>query len=337
MNHKILSAIKFTVFLGIGIFLLWLAVRGQDLNRIWEASKEANFTWLGLSILLGFICLFIRALRWNLLIQPLGYRPRTINTFFAVLTGYFANLAFPRLGEVSKCGVLNKYEKIPIDRLLGTMIVERSFDMLALLILLFVIVIFQFHVLGDFINTSLMPSLKGKLGNAGDMLLYIGIVSGIAILLLTLFRKPLTKLKFIRKVISLFMGIWQGITSVKNLQHVWIFMLETILIWVFYFLMAYVGFFAFKETQHLDLWAGLSVLVFGSLGFVVPVQGGIGAYHYMASKTLIAYGIAPDAALAYAFLLHGAQTLMMIFFGFVSLILLPLVNKNHERPIKTDA
>lgn len=337
MNQKLLTVLKFTIFLGIGIFLLWLAVKGQDLNRILEASKTANFTWIAFSMLLGFSCLFIRALRWNLLIRPLNYQPRIINTFFAVLTGYFANLAFPRLGEVSKCGVLNKYEKIPIDRLLGTMIVERSFDMLALLVLLITIVIFQFHVLGDFINSNLLPSLKGKMGGAGRLLLYASVVFGLALIFIILLRKKLIKLKIIQKLIGLFKGIWHGIKSVKELKSVWAFLFQTILIWVLYFLMAYVGFYAFSATRHLSLWAGLAVLVFGSLGFVVPVQGGIGAYHYMASKTLIAYGIASDEALAYAFLLHGAQTIMMIFFGFVSLILLPLVNKKHEESIPTDA
>ncbi len=330
MSKKILNFLKYLLFLAAGLLLLWLAARGQDFQRIREAFLHANYWWVGLSALLSVLSHIFRALRWKLLIEPIGFKPRFANTFFAVMTGYFANLALPRLGEVTKCGVLNKYEKIPVDKLLGTMIVERAFDFLTMLLLLVLVLLFQFHLFSDFLNKYVWAPMGEKLGQTGHLGWIVLLCFGLVLGLLFWFRKPLSRNVVFQKGWQFAKGIWHGIASVRDLQRTGLFAFYTLAIWGLYLSMAWVVFYAFPETSHLGFWPAMSILVFGSIGMVAPVQGGIGAFHFMASRTLVVYGIAAEPALAYAFLNHGASTLTLIVLGFVSLILLPLTNRERQ-------
>ena len=334
MKTKILTFLKFSLFLAFGGLLLWLAVAGQDIEQVKTSLKEANYSWVALSIVLGLLSHISRAIRWNMLITPLGYQPKLYNTFFAVMIGYFANLAIPRLGEVTKCGVLKKYENIPVNRLLGTMIVERSVDLITLILILVLVVITQFELLNQLFMDLIFQPLSEKVAN--NFIWMIVIIGSLLlpVVLIFVFIARIRKTAIYMKVTDLLIGMWEGIKSIKQMENKFLFLFHSVLIWGLYFLMAYVCFFAMEATDHLGLMAGLSVLAFGSIGMVAPVQGGIGAYHLMVRETLKLYGIAEAAAVSFAFLIHGAQTFILILFGFISLILLPILNKKTDETVE---
>ena len=333
MKKQLLTYLKFGLFLAFGGLLLYLAVRGQDIDKIKEAFRQANYSWVALSMLLGVISHISRTIRWNMLIRPLGYKPKFYNTFFAVMIGYFANIAFPRLGEVSKCGILNKYEKIPVNKLLGTMIVERSMDLLSLIAVFVFLIIFQFGKLSSFLDEYIFSPLYSKV--TGNWLFLVAFVLGLLLLLLLviIFFNRIKRFPFYIKVSELIIGMWQGIKSVRDIQNKGAFIFHSIFIWVMYFAMTYVVFFALDGTAELGFWAALAVFVMGSIGMVAPAPGGLGPYHFMASETLILYGVVGEVAVAFAFIIHTAQTVMIIIAGFLSLILLPALNsKSADEP-----
>lgn len=329
MKKKILSSVKFFIFLAIGGFLLWLAVRGQDFDVLRENIAEAKIFWVVLSALLGLASHYSRAIRWNLLIQPLGYRPRIANTFMAVMSGYFANLAFPRLGEVSKCAVLKRYEDVPINKLLGTMIVERAVDLISLLIFTLTLFIVEF----DLVIDLLLGLFSDKVANGATsgwfwVWILVALV-GLAIVALIVWR-AIRNTAFGIKLANLIAGFIEGLKTVGQLENKGLFVFHSVLIWVLYYAMSYVVLLAFDATSHLGLVAGLAVFVFGSFGMVAPVQGGIGAYHFMAKEALKVYQIPESNALAFAFVIHGGQTIMVLIAGFISVILLPIYNRNRS-------
>lgn len=314
--------------MAIGGFLLWLAVRGQDFDQLRNNIAEAKIFWVALSALLGLLSHYSRAIRWNLLIHPLGYRPRIANTFMAVMSGYFANLAFPRLGEVSKCAVLKRYEGVPINKLLGTMIIERAVDLLSLLLFTLILFIVEFDLVVDLL-LGLFSDKVADSASSSWFWLWIGLaLIGTAALAFTAWRL-IRHTHFGVKLVNLIAGFIEGLKTVGQLKNKWLFLFHSLLIWVLYYIMSYVVLLAFDATAHLGLVAGLAVFVFGSFGMVAPVQGGIGAYHFMAKEALKVYQVPETNALAFAFVIHGGQTLMVLLAGFISVILLPIYNRNR--------
>lgn len=338
MKKKIISTLKFALFLAIGGFLLWLAVRGQDFEQLKENIAEAKIFWVVLSALLGLASHYSRAIRWNLLIQPLGYRPRTANTFMAVMSGYFANLAFPRLGEVSKCAVLKRYEGVPINKLLGTMIVERAMDLLYLLLFTIALFIVEFDLVMDLLLGMFSEKMADS-ASSDSMWLWLAIIVVVGTALAFFVWRLIRHTAFGIKLANLVAGFAEGLKTVGQLENKWLFLFHSTLIWVLYFIMSYVVLLAFDATAHLGLMAGLAVFVFGSFGMVAPVQGGIGAYHFMAKEALKVYSVPETNALAFAFVIHGGQTIMVILAGFISVVLLPIYNRNrtHESPVSPTA
>lgn len=331
MKKKVINLLKYVLVLGIAGLLLWFALKGQDINMVKDQIRHANFNWIILSLLIGLVSHVSRSLRWKMLIKPLGYNPRFINIFFAVFIGYFANLAVPRLGEVSKCGVLKKYEKIPINKLLGTMIVERAIDLLSLAICVAILIAFEFGRLSEFFKTRILEGeLLSKFENNG-LLITLALTGLVLIIgLFIILYKKFKHIKFFVKIRDLVMGMWEGIKSVKNVQNIPLFIFHSVFIWVLYFLMTYVALFSIEGTYDLDPIAGFATFVFGSFGMAAPVQGGIGAYHWLVIETLQYFDVAKSSAKSFAILMHGSQTFMIIIFGFISLILLPFINKSKN-------
>jgi len=330
--------VKFLFFLGIGIFLFWWAYRDQDSQRIFEALKNADYSWLGISAVLSLLSHYSRALRWKILIKPLGFKPRTSNTFFAVMVMYLANLAFPRLGEVSRCGILHKYEKVPFTKLLGTVFIERIVDFLMLIMLTIVVLATQYGVIFNFISTN--PEVEARLQSVFSLkFISIFTISSIIIFLVFYYfiRQKVRQTSVYKKTKSFVFHFVEGIKTILKLEQLGAFIFHTLFIYVLYFLMIYICFFAFEFTHNLSFLASLSVFVISSYGMVAPVNGGIGAWHMMAINTLFIYGVAkePDGS-AFAFAVHGLMTLLLIITGFISLVALPLINKKNIRPISND-
>lgn len=334
MKAKLISALKVFLFFVIGVFLFWLAFRGQNITEIVNKLEHANYYWVLFSCLFGFLSNVSRSARWNMLIEPSGYKPRLINTFSAVTIGYFANLAVPRLGEVSRCAVLNRYEKVPVSNLLGTVVVERITDLLTMVFFLIVTVVLQFGLLSDFaINNFLYPVI-GKFSSLAEkgMVFYILLLTGI-VLLVIIFRFLFRKLKttsFYQRFSKLLTGFTEGLRAIGKLKNPWMFLFHSVFIWLMYAASTYFCFYGLDFTSHLSFLTALTVMSFGAIGFAVPVQGGIGAYHFVVTQTLIIYGLSYEEGLTFATLAHAAQTVLVIIAGILFFFLLPLFNRKTK-------
>ncbi|SMO58487.1 hypothetical protein SAMN06265350_10440 [Solitalea koreensis] len=317
--------------------MLYFAFKGQDIHQLTTELKQANYFWVSLAAAVTLLAHLVRAARWNMLIKPLGHSPKLLHTFNAVIIGYMANLAFPRLGEVSRCGTLTKTDDIAIDKLIGTVIVERVIDLLSLIVILLLTVLLQFRLISSFIYDNLLKGIVEKLESNQLLLLGIGILGLISIIaLIFIYRRYKLQLMSSvlgQKIILLFSGISKGLTSIAMVESKVLFIAYTVLLWFLYLLSTYIMFFAIPATSSLTFLTGLFVLTVGSLGMAAPVQGGIGAFHWIVSKGLVLYKISEAEGLVYATISHGTQTLMVILVGALGLAYI-LVSSNHK--VKAD-
>jgi glycosyltransferase 2 family protein len=330
LTQKVLSVAKYLLLLAVAIALLALAFRGVNIKNILNELREVNYFWLSMSVLASLVAFVSRAHRWNMLIEPLGYHPKLKNTTYALMVGYFANLALPRIGEVTRCGSLSKAEKVPFDGLLGTVIIERLIDVICLFLLLLLTAVLEYSRLGNFLADSVLNPVQVKFTAIVSSSLFIPLASAALIAIVALYLLMRSKRKgkgMMTQVLKLINGVIGGLKSVGKLKRPAAFIFHTVLIWGMYYLMAYVCFFALPATASLSMSAGLFVLVVGGMGMTAPVQGGIGAYHLLVSQGLILYGLSQEHGLAFATLLHTSQTLVVILFGGISLFLLFLGNK----------
>ena len=331
MKQNTLKTLKFLSFFLLGILLFWLVYKDQDINRIKSIlSNEVNYSWIIVSVFLGLLSHISRTIRWNLMIEPLGHKPRPLNTFLAVMIGYLMNLALPRMGEISRCGVLSRYEKIPFTKLVGTVVLERLIDVLMLLLLLVIVVITQFGHLVEFLNNN--PQVQDKLGK-----LMRSPILPIALILLFLIiwftRHKIKGSGAVKKLTGLMNQFIEGFKSIRNIKNKGSFIFHSVFIWVLYYLMLYCVFFSFEFTSHLTPLAGLTIFVLGSFGMIAPVQGGIGAWHFMVIEGLSLYGIDKADGQVFALVAHGSTTIMLIVFGLVSLLVLPFINERKEKAL----
>ena len=306
--------------------MLWLVYDEIPLQRFVRAIRKFDFSWLLLSLILGILSHLSRALRWQILIEPLDYKPRLSNTFFAVMVMYLANMAIPRMGEVSRCGIMKKYEKIPFTKVLGTVVLERMVDLILLIFLFAFVVIVQFDTVINFTLKNF--DVSNKLLDIELIVLILGITAFATVTLYFSIRKQLKETKIYKKASEKIKSFKEGMKTIFKMQRKWEFIGHSVFIYFMYFAMIYVCFFGYQPTQHLSALIGLTVFVLASFGMVAPVSGGFGAWHFMAIETLFVFGISktPDGE-DFALVVHGTMTLLLIVVGFISLILLPIFNK----------
>ena len=255
------------------------------------------------------------------------------------MIGYFANMALPRLGEITRCGVLSKTDKIPFDSLFGTVVAERVFDLIILIILIIGVIVFQLKLVGGFVDDRIFTPLLAKFSNnVMPILLILFIFLLLLIIIFFLFRyfKPRLKEKsFYSKIAEFINGFFEGLKTILKLKNKSGFLFYTFVIWFMYFLMTYVVFNSMPETSHLTVIDGITVLAIGSLGMVAPVPGGIGAYHFFVKAILYElYNIPSTAAASWATLIHTTQAIMLIVVGVFSYIMIFLQRKKAEH-VKT--
>jgi uncharacterized membrane protein YbhN (UPF0104 family) len=334
MPKMLKSLLKFICFLGIGLLLIWLVTKdltAKEEEDIKAAFRHANYWLLIPTFILGIASHWFRAVRWRLLMKPMGFQPSTFNTFFAVMVGYLANLAIPRLGEVTRCGILARYEKIPADKLIGTMIAERAVDLLCLILLMIFTVLVQINIVGAFFADYIWHPLQNKLANASLTqwaVVVVILLAGILLLIFLLRRFARTKAAITIRALA--KGVLEGILSIGKMQQKGAFLFYTATIWLLYFSQIYIGFSCLQETSDLGIKASMSVLAFGSIGMIVT-QGGIGAYQLLVQQTLVLYGIHATIGYAFGWIIWLAQTLLVVVLGFGSLIALPLYNKTSSQ------
>lgn len=328
MKKTALKILKFLAFFALGAFIFWLIYKDQDMNRIKSVLKnDVKYFWVIVSLFIGLLSHISRTLRWGLMIEPIGHKPRFINTFLAVMVGYLMNMALPRMGEISRCGVLSRYEKISFTKLVGTVVAERLVDMISLLILLVVVFFSQFGKMLDFIKQN--PEIQEKLNTAiTSPYLIIGVI--ILIILFIVFRNTFKHTSIFKKIIDILKNFKEGFISIRSIKRKGWFYFHSAFIWAMYYLMLYVIFFAFDFTRDLNPIAGLTTFVMASFGMVAPVQGGIGAWHFMAKEALSLYGVANENGIIFAFVAHGSMTVMIIVIGIISMLILPFINKRND-------
>ena len=273
-------------------------------------------------------------MRWKQLIVSIGYNPRLSSTFKALMLGYLANMALPRLGEVSRCGALNKSDDIPFDKLLGTVIVERVSDVIMLLLCMILVAFLEFDRLGGFLNDNFLhPMMEKMFGNPlTTFLLVLGMLTGI-LALIRLFRLTDAP-EWVLKIRALLGGVGEGLKSITHLENKWSFLLHTLFIWSTYIGMTYVCFYAFPFSSSLSLSAALFITVLGGIGMSAPVQGGIGTYDWLVSQGLILYGLSETDGTVFAVMVHGVQMIFMMGLGAISMVLLFFFTKKQSSLIK---
>lgn len=324
MKKGLRQTIQATVFLALAVLLLWLSFKGIDLNELWAVLSQAQYWWLVPAVIVSVLSFFIRARRWNLLIEPLGYKPGLINAFHAVVAGYFANMIFPRLGEVSKCAALGKKENIPFDRLVGTMLVERTIDVLTVLVILGLTLLAGSTTTGSFLTENVFMPAEEKLSSSFGPATLISVIALLlavtGVVMFFMLRKRLSAYPLFSRIYSFSDGLLAGLKSIVKLRRRWEFLFMTVLLWISYFFMVYFPLLCLDSTADLGIGATMFILVIGSFGMAAPVQGGLGAYHWIVSRgLLVAYGIPLEDGLAYATLEHQSQMILIAVMGAFSI------------------
>jgi uncharacterized protein (TIRG00374 family) len=325
LKKKILSVLQYLFFLLIGLVLLWLVFRKIDIKEVAVQIRAAKYEWLLFSIGLGVLSHIARAMRWNILIRSMGYKTDTQTTFYAVMVGYMANMAFPRLGEVTRCGVLAKKKDIPFNSLFGTVISERVFDMIVLMVIMVAVILLQLGMLSAFVHKYIISYLTG-IANRDNLVIAIILIIVVIILPLVLFRIFLSRIRKLHlyiKVTDFLRGLLDGVKSIMKIKQKWSFIALTLLIWMLYTLMTYTAFFAIEATTGLSFFDAITVMSLGSLGMVAPVPGGIGAYQFIVKAILTEIYLVPsEPAVSYSIILWAAQSAMILILGTLSYYIL---------------
>ncbi|MFK5879085.1 MAG: lysylphosphatidylglycerol synthase transmembrane domain-containing protein [Flavobacteriaceae bacterium] len=316
MNKKFKKLIFTILPIALGVFLIWYFLSQlsvSDKETIISSFKTADYRWVALSLFLGILSHLSRAYRWGFMLEPLGYKPRFVNLVFTVLIAYLINLIIPRAGEIARATAIKKYEKIPFKKALGTIVAERIADVIMLLLIISI----AFFIQADFLlKSGLFNPLQSLI-----TLLILGVVGAISIYILKKSNHFIAK-----KVKSFLMDLLEGVKSILNMKSKWAFIFHTVFIWAMYVLMFYTVTFALPETTNLPFGAIITGFVVGGLSMAIT-NGGLGVYPIFVASALILYGVDGNPAKAFGWIMWTAQTLMVLAFGGLSFLLLPIINK----------
>ncbi|OAV69922.1 hypothetical protein Barb6XT_00192 [Bacteroidales bacterium Barb6XT] len=322
------TSFKVLIPLILGGLLLWYLYRDMDFTQVWRAiRKGVRYDIIACSLIFGLVANVIRGLRWCLLIDELGMPYKRSNAVHAVLGNYAVNLVLPRVGEIWRCGIVTRYDRIPFTKLFGTLLVDRVFDTLVVGTLTLILFVFHFDFFAGFL-AKYPVVLDGLSALVHSVWIYVGLVCSVAFVWLVFVY--MSKFAFVQKAKELLTNVWTGIKSVWLMKRKRLFLIYTLLIWVCYFFFFYITFFAFGFTRDLGVTAGLIAFAMSSLGVAAPVQGGIGAWHFMVIATLFFFGVNESDAGAFALVVHTAQTAWTGLCGLVSIVVLPMMNKKVE-------
>jgi uncharacterized protein (TIRG00374 family) len=348
-SKQILAILKFILFFSLGGLILFLLYRSQansyaeqciidgiaekDCNyfhKIISDFKSVKIGWLLVIVLLYMLSNISRSFRWVMMFNSLDYKVKFSNALGTLMFGYFANLGFPRLGEVIRPLSMSRYEKIKFEKVVGTVVSERALDVFMLLIFIGLALLFEFDTLWGFIqeNESISERILAIVTHPITWIIMILIiVVSVLFVRSTYFKTTLIG----RKIIGIIKGLWEGIQSIFKLKRPGIFILHTVFIWVMYFLMTRLCFFAFEPTSGLTTLAGLLIFVFGTLGIVFPSPGGMGSYHALLMAGLAIYGIEQSDSFSFAnIIFFTIQLFCNVAFGLTAYLLLPLINKHYN-------
>jgi uncharacterized protein (TIRG00374 family) len=334
MKKPIITILQYLFFFGLGILFAWLSVK--DINhkqwlQIKDALQRARHWLIIPAIILLFLAHYSRAMRWRILMEPMGYHPSKFNTFAAVMIGYLVNAGVPRLGEVIKCTLLARYEKVRADRLVGTIVMERAVDVVCLIIVFTLALLFQGHIIGSYFQESVGKFFVDKTGHTSISKIVI-VLGGLVIILRIAYilLKRYGHVDAVVKIKNVLYGILHGLSSIRFIKHKGLFAFHTLFMWGMYLTGTTVGIFALQETAHLGIGAGLTTLAVGSVGMILT-PGGIGAYALLVAKLMGLYGVDENTiGSALGWLLWSVQTLIILVGGLICFALLSYFNKNKQ-------
>lgn len=316
--------LKYSVTLGIAALLLWYVYKDFSFESLKRQFLNINYYWISFSIIIALTSHYLRAYRWNILLEPLGYHLKTSRTFIAVMVGYFANNLVPRLGEVTRCGILKRNDNVSMTSAFGSVIAERALDLLILIIVASIIFPIEFDKLNHFIINNFQDKIPNIESIYGLAFTALGIILAIALLifiLFKLFRDKLHRNPTYLKIREFIRELLNGFLSIRKIKNQIGFWLSTIGIWLLYYLMLVVVFYAYPPTSDLDLLAGITILIMSGLGMSAPVQGGIGVFHILVSGVLVLYGISAEEGKVFALIAHSTQFLTIMVFGGISFVI----------------
>jgi glycosyltransferase 2 family protein len=337
---KAIEAIKIVFFLSLGIGIVvwfWIQMNPEDKTQFLASVREAEYLWLGISILLGLFSHYIRALRWRLLLKVNGYQPSVPNAFFAVMNMYFFNLLVPRLGEITRCGMLNRFEKVPMDKGLGSVVAERAVDLIMLMLFMGTAVLVQLPYLDSMrealASTSSNASPDSSTSSSGLWRWIFLALFACAALLLYLLRKNPKISGLYLKIRNLAKGFWEGLKSVILVKEKKTFWLYTASIWILYFLMTWACFPALPNIGAAGPLPPLAIMAAGSIAIIL-VPGGVGAFPVIVAAVLALPhlgGVPQGQGLALGWIIWAAQTLLVLIAGSISLVLAPIYNQGRTK------
>ncbi|MBO0932414.1 lysylphosphatidylglycerol synthase transmembrane domain-containing protein [Fibrella aquatilis] len=311
------NILTYVISLAVAGGLLWFVFKDIDLKAMFAAIGQANWLWVGAYAAILLVAHYIRGLRWGMLLEPVaGHRPTPGNTMLSVLTNYFANLLVPRMGEVTRCGTMNRLEGVPVNVSLGTVVAERIFDVVMLVVVIGLTLVLEFDRISDLVFG--MFAQKGGTGSRTGLylLLAVGLAGAVvAWFLYQKYKEALRKNTLFAKVETFVLGLIDGLLSVRKLRQPGLFVVYTALIWVLYYLSTYILFFAMPQTAGLGLLACLTILMMGSIGMAAPTQGGLGAFNIMVGSALALYGLTKQDGQTLATLMLLSQWAVTIIFG----------------------
>ena len=321
MEFKAITRTLFKIFLPLilGFLLLWYLYSKMDFSEIWRVIRQGvRYDIILFSLLFGLAANIVRGLRWGLLIRSLGDKVKTGNVIHAVLGNYAVNLVLPRVGEVWRCGMITKYDKIPFTRLLGTLVIDRVSDTIMVGLITLSIFLFNFSFFQNFFakNPTLLDGFYSMFHSIWIYAIGVVLIVGIWVAF-----KYMNNFKLVKKIQSLLHNVWDGMKSIWLLKQKWLFLLQTICIWGGYFLYFYITFYAFDFTRDLGITVGLIAFTMSSIAVAIPVQGGIGPWHFMVIATLMCFGVEENDAAAFALVVHTVQTVWTGLTGLFSILL----------------
>ena len=350
-KNQLFDFFKFLFFLGIGLAILYFVYQKQDaayqeecaLKGIAEADcslmakvildiTSADYFWLSLVFAVFVISNISRAIRWVMLLRPLGYEPKLANAFWCTMIGYLTNLGIPRAGELIKSAMLSKYEQIPVEKVMGTVVTDRIVDVISLAVVMGLAFLVEYDTIYTMISGYLGGEEHLEESGGSNILWWLGALAALGVALLVVFFKRLAQTRFVQKIIGIAKGFFEGIQTVRKLEKPGWFVFHSANIWFMYFLMMYFGLKAYEPVAHLDWGAALVLFVTGGLAFLIPAPGGMGSYHLMITEVCnTMYGI--DGADGFSFaniLFFFIQLGTNIVLGLGALIILPIINRKNE-------
>ncbi|MBE6274832.1 MAG: flippase-like domain-containing protein [Bacteroides sp.] len=322
IGNRVLQVV-FPFLLGAAI-LCW-TYRDFNFQRVGDVlSGGVDYAWILLSLVFGVTANLFRGWRWTLALEPLGEYPKKSNCVYAIFVSYAANLVIPRVGEVSRCGVLARYDGVSFPKSLGTVVSERLIDTLCIGLIAGVTLLVQAPVFASFFQET-GTNVERYAEVLTSVHFYILLACVLAILLLVFFL--IRNVSVFAKLKGLVKNIWLGIIALKDVKHVPLYLIYTVGIWGSYFLEFYLTFYAFDFTAHLGIMAGMVMFVVGSIAVIVPTPNGAGPWHFAVITMMMLYGVGKEDAAIFALLVHGIQTFLLILLGIYGLSALPFTNK----------